>query len=51
VTMPTGPEISRQATRKPVAGIAARTGLPPWLAEPYGERAAKIDLGAIEALA
>jgi formate--tetrahydrofolate ligase len=51
VTMPSALEISRQATLKPVAEIAAEIGLPPWLIESYGEHVAKIDLGAIEALA
>jgi formate--tetrahydrofolate ligase len=51
VTMPSALEISRQATLKPVTDIAAGIGLPPWLIEPYGEHVAKIDLGAIEALA
>ena len=51
MTMPSALEISRQATLKPVADIAAGIGLPPWLIEPYGEHVAKIDLAAIEALA
>ena len=50
-TVPSALEIARQATLKPVADIAAQIGLPPWLIEPYGEHVAKIDLGAIEALA
>jgi formate--tetrahydrofolate ligase len=50
-TVPSALEIARQATLKPVADIAAEIGLPPWLIEPYGEHVAKIDLGAIEALA
>jgi formyltetrahydrofolate synthetase len=37
MTMPSALEISRQATLKPVAEIAAEAGLPPWLIEPYGE--------------
>ncbi len=49
--MPTALEISRRASPKPVSEIAAEIGLPPWLTEPYGEHVAKIDLGAIEALA
>jgi formate--tetrahydrofolate ligase len=49
--MPSALEISRQATLKPVADIAAGMGLPPWLVEPYGEHVAKIDLAAIDALA
>ena len=49
--MPSALEISRRATLKPVGEIAAEIGLPPWLIEPYGEHVAKIDLGAIEALA
>jgi formate--tetrahydrofolate ligase len=49
--MPTALEISRQATLKPVADIAAEIGLPPWLIEPYGEHVAKIDLAAIDELA
>jgi formate--tetrahydrofolate ligase len=51
MTVPSALEISRQATLKPVTEIAAEAGLPPWLIEPYGEHVAKIDLGAIEALA
>ena len=51
MTMPSALEISRQATLKPVAEIAAEAGLPPWLIEPYGEHVAKIDLNAIEELA
>jgi formate--tetrahydrofolate ligase len=49
--MPSALEISRQATLKPVADIAAEIGLPPWLIEPYGEHVAKIDLAAITELA
>jgi formate--tetrahydrofolate ligase len=51
MTVPSALEISRQATLKPIADIAAEIGLPPWLIEPYGEHVAKIDLGAVEALA
>jgi formate--tetrahydrofolate ligase len=51
MAMPTALEIARQATLKPVADIAEDIGLPPWLVRPYGEHVAKIDLGAIEALA
>ena len=51
MTMPSALEISRRATLKPINEIAAEIGLPPWLIEPYGEHVAKIDLGAIEALA
>jgi formate--tetrahydrofolate ligase len=51
MAMPSALEISRQATLKPVADIAAEIGIPPWLIEPYGEHVAKIDLAAIEALA
>ena len=47
--MPSALEIARQATLKPVAGIAEDIGIPPWLIEPYGEFVAKIGLGAIEA--
>jgi formate--tetrahydrofolate ligase len=50
MAMPTALEISRQATLKPVAEIAAEIGIPPWLVQPYGEHVAKIDLAAIEAL-
>jgi formate--tetrahydrofolate ligase len=50
MAMPSALEISRQATLKPVAEIAAEIGIPPWLMEPYGEHVAKIDLAAIEAL-
>jgi formate--tetrahydrofolate ligase len=50
-SIPSALEIARQATLKPVAEIAAEIGLPPWLIEHYGEHVAKIDLGAIEALA
>ena len=50
-SVPSALEIARQATLKPVAEIGAEIGLPPWLIEPYGEHVAKIDLGAIEALA
>jgi formate--tetrahydrofolate ligase len=49
--MPSALEISRRATLKPVADVAAEIGLPPWLIEPYGEHVAKIDLAAIDALA
>jgi formate--tetrahydrofolate ligase len=49
--MPSALEISRQATLKPVADIAAEIGLPPWLIEPYGEHVAKVDLAAIGELA
>ena len=48
--MPSALEISRHATLKPIAEIAAEIGIPPWLMEPYGEYVAKIDLAAIEAL-
>jgi formate--tetrahydrofolate ligase len=51
MAMPSALEISRQATLKPIADIAAEIGIPPWLVEPYGEHVAKIDLAAIEALA
>jgi len=51
VTMPSALDISRQATLKPIAEIAAGIGLPPWLIEPYGEHVAKIDLAAISELA
>ena len=51
MAMPSALEISRRATLKPVTEIAAEIGIPPWLIEPYGEHVAKIDLGAIEALA
>jgi len=51
MAMPSPLEISRQATLKPVAEIAAEIGIPPWLVQPYGEHVAKIDLAAIEALA
>ncbi len=50
MAMPSPLEISRQATLKPVADIAAELTIPPWLVQPYGEHIAKIDLGAIEAL-
>jgi formate--tetrahydrofolate ligase len=50
MAMPSALEISRQATLKPVAEIAAEMGIPPWLIQPYGEHVAKIDLAAIEAL-
>jgi formate--tetrahydrofolate ligase len=50
MAMPSALEISRQATLKPVAEIAAEIGIPPWLIQPYGEHVAKIDLAAIEAL-
>ena len=49
--MPSALDISRQATLKPIAEIAAGIGLPPWLIEPYGEHVAKIDLAAISELA
>src|SRR5947209_17989656 len=51
MTMPSALEISRQATLKPVAEIAAEAGLHPWLIEPYGEHVAKIDLTAIAEMA
>ncbi len=51
MAMPSALEISRQATLKPIADIAAEIGIPPWLVQPYGEHVAKIDLAAIEALA
>jgi formate--tetrahydrofolate ligase len=50
MAMPGTLEISRQATLKPVAEIAAEIGIPPWLIQQYGEHVAKIDLAAIEAL-
>jgi formate--tetrahydrofolate ligase len=50
MAMPSALEISRHATLKPIAEIAAEIGIPPWLMEPYGEYVAKIDLAAIEAL-
>ena len=50
MAMPSALEISRHATLKPIAEIAAEIGIPPWLIEPYGEYVAKIDLAAIEAL-
>jgi formate--tetrahydrofolate ligase len=51
VAMPSPLEISRKATLKPVADIAAELNIPPWLVQPYGEYIAKIDLAAVEALA
>ncbi len=51
MAMPSALDISRQATLKPIAEIAAGIGLPPWLIEPYGEHVAKIDLAAISELA
>jgi formate--tetrahydrofolate ligase len=51
MAMPSALEISRQATLKPIADLAAEIGIPPWLVEPYGEHVAKIGLDAIEALA
>ena len=51
MTMPSALDISRQATLKPIAEIAAEISLPPWLIEPYGEHVAKIDLAAIAELA
>src|ERR1700729_1609561 len=48
--MPSALEISRNATLKPIAEIAAEIGIPPWLMEPYGEYVAKVSLDAIEAL-
>jgi formate--tetrahydrofolate ligase len=51
MAMPSALEISRQATMKPIAGIAEEIGIPPWLIRPYGEHVAKIDLAAIDALA
>ncbi len=50
MAMPSALEISRHATLKPIAEIAAEIGIPPWLMEPYGEYVAKIDLAAVEAL-
>jgi len=51
MAMPSALEISRQATLKPVADIAQELSIPPWLVHPYGEHVAKVDLGAVEALA
>ncbi len=51
MAMPSPLEISRKATLKPVADIAAELNIPPWLVQPYGEYIAKIDLAAIDALA
>jgi formate--tetrahydrofolate ligase len=51
MAMPSPLEISRKATLKPVAEIAAELTIPPWLVQQYGEYIAKIDLGAVEALA
>ncbi len=51
MAMPSPLEISRKATLKPVADIAAELTIPPWLVQQYGDYIAKIDLAAIEALA
>ena len=51
MAMPTALEIARQATLKPIAGIAEDVGIPPWLTELHGEHVAKIDLKAIDELA
>src|SRR5215472_16456772 len=51
MAMPSALEISRQASLKPIADIAEKIGIPPWLVRPYGEHVAKIDLAAIDALA
>ena len=51
MAMPSALEISRQAAMKPIAEIADKVGIPPWLIRPYGDHVAKIDLAAVEALA
>jgi len=51
IAMQSALEISRQASLKPIADIAEKIGIPPWLVRPYGEHVAKIDLAAIDALA
>jgi len=51
VTMPTTPEIARQAVLKPIGEVAAEMGIPPQLVENYGEHVAKIGLAAIDELA
>jgi formate--tetrahydrofolate ligase len=51
MAMPSALEISRQATLKPIADIAGGMGIPPGMAELYGEYVAKIGLDVIEALA
>ncbi len=47
--MQTDLEISRAATLRPIAEVAARIGLPEAAVEPYGRYKAKIDLGAVPA--
>jgi formate--tetrahydrofolate ligase len=47
--MQTDIEISRAATLRPIAEVAARIGLPEAAVEPYGRYKAKIDPGAIGA--
>ena len=51
IAMQSALEISRKASLKPIADIAAEIGIPPWLVRPYGEHVAKIDLAAIDELA
>jgi formate--tetrahydrofolate ligase len=51
VTFPSDLEIARQARLRPLTEIAADSGIPLDLLEPYGSGAAKIDLRAIDAMA
>ena len=49
--IPTDLAIARAATLRPIADIAAAAHIPPEHLEPYGRHVAKVDLGAIDALA
>ncbi|MGE5211435.1 MAG: formate--tetrahydrofolate ligase [Acidobacteriota bacterium] len=51
MTFPSDLEIARQARLRPLTEIAADSGIPLDLLEPYGSGAAKIDLRAIDAMA
>jgi formate--tetrahydrofolate ligase len=51
VGLPPSIEIARRATLRPIGEIAAQMGISPDLLEHYGAGVAKIDLGAIDALA
>ncbi len=50
-SVPSDIEISRGATIRPIADIAAAAGIPPEHLEPYGDVKAKVRLGILDALA
>lgn len=49
--IPSDLEIARAATLRPIADVAADAHIPDEFVEPYGRHVAKIELGAIDALA